>query len=513
MTSSPASKHVLIIGGGFAGLGCATTLLRSGNVRITLLDRHNYHQFQPLFYALASSLLSVNDVSFPLRRILREQPNIDTKLVEVTSIDPGTMTVATKEGQTYRGDILVLAAGSQANFFNVPGAATDSFPLYTLTDAERLRSRILGLFEDADCDPKLLEMGALNFVIVGGGPTGTEMAGSLAGMIHTTIAAEYHDLACSAARVYLIDRGSTLLGPFSPEAHDYASKVLQRDGVELRLNTSVTEVYPDHVVLSDGSTIKTHCVIWAGGLMATPIAKGCGLPTGRGGRMQVEPDLTISGFPNIYALGDFANVPGHDGAPLPQLDSVALQSGRWAAKNILAEIEGKPRKAFHYLDKGIMAMIGRNAAIAEVGPRRHELTGPMAYAMWLGVHLALLGDLQVKVETFVEWIWDSCRSEVRSCLTALTKRASIGTARRPRASQPLQNRRSISAYAFTTGRCSSPDGHRSAGDQYHPYSRDRWGPESKLRAPRYPSGCSAHGLHAVAARPALRSGTTYVAES
>jgi NADH dehydrogenase len=348
----------------------------------------------------------VNDVSFPLRRILREQPNIDTKLVEVTSIDPGTMTVATKEGETYRGDVLVLAAGSQANFFNIPGAATDSFPLYTLTDAERLRSRILGLFEDADRDPRLLEMGALNFVIVGGGPTGTEMAGCLAGMIHTTIAAEYHDFACSAARVYLIDRGSALLGLFSPDSHDYASKVLQRDGVELRLNTSVTEVYSDHVVLSDGSTIKTRCVIWAGGLVATPVAKGSGLPTRRGGRMQVEPDLTISGFPNIYALGDFANVPGHDGAPLPQLGSVALQSGRWAAKNILAEIEGKLRKTFHYLDKGIMAMIGRNAAIAEVGPRRHELTGPMAYAMWLGVHLALLGDLQVKVETVVEWMSD-----------------------------------------------------------------------------------------------------------
>jgi len=411
MTSSPVNKHVLIVGGGFAGVGCATTLLRSGNVRVTLLDRHNYHQFQPLFYQLASSLLAQNDVSFPLRRIFREQPNLDIKLVEVTSVDPKTMTVATNEGETYQADILVLAAGSRANFFNIPGAATDSFPLYTLTDAQRLRSRILGLFEDADRDPKLLEMGALNFVIVGGGPTGTEMAGSLAGMIHTTIAAEYRDLACSAARVYLIERGSTLLGPFSPEAHDYASKVLQREGVELRLNTSVTKVHPDHVILGDGSTIKTHCVIWGGGLMATPIAKGSRLPTGRGGRMQVEPDLTVPGFPNIYALGDFANIPGPDGTALPQLGSVALQSGRWAAKNILAEIEGKPRKAFHYLDKGIMAMIGRNAAIAEVGARRHEVTGPLAWAMWLGVHLALLGELQVRVDTLVEWIWNYFHEE------------------------------------------------------------------------------------------------------
>ena len=234
--------------------------------------------------------------------------------------------MGTKEGETYQGDYLVLAAGSQANFFNIPGAESNSFPLYTLADAERLRSRILVLFEDADRDPKLVDEGALNFVIVGGGPTGTEMTGSLADMIHTTVSAEYPDLAANVARVYLIERGSTLLAPFSTGAHEYASKVLQRDGVQLRLNTSVTEVHPDHVVLGDGSTIKTRCVVWGGGLMAAPVARGSGLPTGRGGRLQVEPDLTIAGFPDIYGLGDFANIAGPDGKALPQLGSVALQS-------------------------------------------------------------------------------------------------------------------------------------------------------------------------------------------
>jgi NADH dehydrogenase len=406
MTPALTNKHVVIVGGGFAGLGCALELVRSGAVRVTLLDRHNYHQFQPLFYQLATSQLSVRDVSFSLRRVFRNQPNIDIKLVEVNKVDPQNLTVGTKEGETYQGDYLVLAAGSQANFFNIPGAESNSFPLYTLSDAERLRSRILVLFEDADRDPKLVDEGALNFVIVGGGPTGTEMTGSLADMIHTTVSAEYPDLAASVARVYLIERGSTLLVPFSTGAHEYASKVLQRDGVQLRLNTSVTEVHPDHVVLGDGSTIKTRCVVWGGGLIAAPVARGSGLPTGRGGRLQVEPDLTIAGFPNIYGLGDFANIAGPDGKALPQLGSVALQSGRWAAKNILADVVGKPRRPFHYFDKGIMAMIGRNAAIAEVGEHRHELTGPIAFAMWLGVHLALLTTLQVKIETFVEWIWD-----------------------------------------------------------------------------------------------------------
>ncbi len=407
LTATSGSKHVLIVGGGFAGLGCALELARSHRaLRITLVDRHNYHQFQPLFYQLATSQLSGNDVSFSLRRICRDKPNIDIKLEEVTRIDPQSRTITTKEGETYQGDYLVLAAGSQANFFNIPGADSNTFPLYSLTDAERLRSRILALFEDTDRNPKLIEQGSLNFVIVGAGPTGTEMAGGLADMIHTTVSSEYADLAVSAARVYLIERGGTLLPPFSQRAHEYASKVLQRDGVQLKLNTSVTEVHPDHVVLGDGSSIKTRCVIWGAGLKAAPIAAGPGLPTGRGGRIQVEPDLTVSGFPNIYALGDFANIGGPDGRALPQLGSVALQSGRWAAKNILADLEGKPRKAFHYFDKGIMAMIGRNAAIAEVGENRHELNGAVAYAMWLGVHLALLTTLQVKVETFVEWIWD-----------------------------------------------------------------------------------------------------------
>jgi NADH dehydrogenase len=407
VTASPASKHVVIVGAGFAGLGCALELARSeAPVRVTLLDRHNYHQFQPLFYQLATSQLSTNDVSFSLRRICADKACIDIKLTEVDKVDAATRTVHTKDGESYQADYLVLAAGSQANFFHIPGADTNTFPLYSLTDAERLRSRILALFEDTDRDSKLIDQGSLNFVIVGAGPTGTEMAGGLADMIHTTVASEYADLATSAARVYIIERGGTLLPPFSQSAHEYASKVLQRDGVQLKLNNSVTEVHPDHVVLGDGSMIKTRCVIWGAGLMAAPIAAGSGLPTGRGGRIQVEPDLTVSGFPNIYALGDFANIGGPDGRALPQLGSVALQSGHWAGKNIIADIEGKPRTSFHYLDKGIMAMIGRNAAIAEVGENRHELNGAIAYTMWLGVHLALLTTLQVKVETFVEWIWD-----------------------------------------------------------------------------------------------------------
>jgi len=401
-----SAKHVVIVGGGFAGVGCALELARSGKVRVTLIDRNNHHQFQPLFYQLATSALAPGDVAFSLRKIFRKWPGVDIKQAEVNSVDPKSRTVGTEQGQTYQGDFLVLAAGARANFFNTPGAEANTFPLYALADAERLRSRILALFEDADRDPKLIDQGALNFVIVGGGATGCEIAGGLADMIHSTVTAEYEDLAVNAARIYLVERGTILLAPFSTRAHEYASRVLQHDGVILKLNTAVNEVHPGHVVLSDGNSIKTRCVVWGAGLKAAAIAASAGLPQGRGGRINVQPDLTVEGFPGLYALGDFANIVGSSGNPLPQLGSVALQSGRWAAKNILADIAEKPRTAFHYHDKGIMAMIGRNAAIAEVGERRHELEGAIAYAMWLGVHVALLTGLQVKIETFVEWGWD-----------------------------------------------------------------------------------------------------------
>jgi len=399
------TKHVVIVGGGFAGVGCAEQLARNREVHVTLVDQHNYHQFQPLFYQVATAQLAPEDVGFSLGGIFLKSPNIDIKVAEVCAVDPKAHSVRTKEGQVYQGDFLVLAAGAEANFLNIPGAETNSFPLYSLVDAERLRSRLLALFEDADREPELIEQGALNIVVVGGGATGTEVAGALADLLHSERSSKYASLV-NLAHVYLVEHGPTLLAPFSAKAHDYASKVLQRGGVILKLNTDVKEVHPGHVVLSDGSTIKSRCVIWGAGLKASTVASNLGLPQGRGGRIEVQHDLSVKDFPGVYAVGDFANIAGRDGNALPQLGSVAQQSGRWAAKNILADIEGTPRNPFHYHDKGIMAMIGKNAAIAEVGENRHELEGVAAYSMWLGVHMALLSGLRVKVHTFVDWVWN-----------------------------------------------------------------------------------------------------------
>src|SRR3954463_4348464 len=395
--------HVIVVGGGFAGVGCVRRLAKRDGVRVTLLDRNNYHQFQPLLYQVATCQLAGTDIAFSLRKLFHDHPGVDVKLAEVASIDPVEHTVVTTDGQRFSGDAIVLAAGSQPNFFRTPGAAEHAFPLYSLDDAQQLRSRIIGVFEDADRDPTLLDQGALNFVVVGGGATGVEIAGALADLISETMSAEYRDLAVSAAQIHIVDLGHALLGPFSEHAHDYVAKVLGRKGVRLHLGTAVTEVAPGHVLLADGTVIRTRCVVWGGGIMAPSLAGASGLSQGRGGRIGVLDDLTVDGAPGVYAVGDVANIPSADGSTHPQLGSVALQSGVWAADNLLADASGRPRRSFHYKDKGIMAMIGRGAAIAEVGPHRHELHGAIAHSAWLGVHAALTTGVHTRVDAFIEW--------------------------------------------------------------------------------------------------------------
>ena len=410
MSEHNGHKNVVIVGGGFAGVGCARVLAKRDAVRVTLLDRNNYHQFQPLLYQVATSQLAPSDIAYSLRKLFRDRPNVDVKLAEIAAVDPAARTVTAVDGQSWTGDAVVLAAGSRPNFFRTPGAESHSFPLYTLDQATRLRSRILALFEDADRSPELIDRGALNFVVVGAGATGVEVAGALADLIHDTMSVEYHHLAVSAARIHLVDLGHVLLGPFSDGSHEYAAKVLQRKGVRTHLGVAVTAVRPGEVELADGTTIATHCVIWGGGIQAAELATAAGLVQGRGGRLEVLSDLSIDGAPGVHAAGDFANIPDRHGDPLPQLGSVALQSGAWVADNVLADFAGKPRKPFDYHDKGIMAMIGRGAAVAEVGPHRHELHGHVAHTAWLGVHAGLMTGVRNRVDAFLAWGLDAFSS-------------------------------------------------------------------------------------------------------
>jgi NADH dehydrogenase len=225
-------------------------------------------------------------------------------------------------------------------------------------------------------------------------------------MLDDTLRVEYRDIPIQKAKIFLVNHGKAILSAFTEKSQLYAAKILEKRGVELRLGLKVDEVGPDSVVLSDGTKILSHCIIWAGGLKASAVSGEMGIEPGHGGRVNVEPDLTLAGYPGVYALGDFANLAGTDGKPLPQLASVAEQTGKWCAKNIAADIQGRPREPFHYKDLGIMAMIGRNAAVAEVGTGRHELEGVIGFAAWVGVHVALLSTSRAKVETFVEWAWN-----------------------------------------------------------------------------------------------------------
>jgi NADH dehydrogenase len=396
--------HVIVVGGGFAGVGATKRLARHKDVRVTLVDRNNYHQFQPLLYQVATSQIAPSHVAFSLRKLFRNHDNVDVKLAEVASVDPRTRTVTTTDGAQFHGDAIVVAAGAVPNFFHTTGAAEHAYPLYSLADAQRLRSRIIAVFEEADRDPALMARGVLNFVVVGGGPTGVETAGALSDLIRETMVIEYEDVPVAKAQIHIVDAGTALLTPFSTTAHRYVAKVLTRMGVEIHLETKVTDVGPGHVALGDGTTILTRCVVWGGGNMAPPLAGEVGATQGHGGRIEVLPDLTLEGLPGVYAIGDVANIPGPDGT-LPQLGSVAMQSGVAAADNILADAAGRARTPFHYRDKGIMAMIGRGAAIA-AGPRRRELRGLPAFAAWLGVHALLLTGVRNRAETFVDWGWD-----------------------------------------------------------------------------------------------------------
>ena len=398
-------EAVLVLGGGLAGVACARELGAQG-VDVTLVDRNDYHQFQPLLYQVASSQLPAEDIARPHRTIFKDQPNVTVVNATVTGVDLSAPTVTLADGRVFEGSHLVLAAGAQPNFFGIPGAAEHAFPLYSVVDAERLRLHLQGLIQEAMAEEASPSPGLIDVVVVGGGPTGVETTGALSELLRAlSETGRLH----TPGVVTLVDLGPTLLGQFSSKAHHYALEKLTAAGADIRLGVGVTAVHPDRVALDDGTTIATRTVVWGGGESAAAIAADSVAATGRGGRIDVGRDLSVPGFQHAYAVGDVANIPSGDGpheAALPQLGSVAQQSGRWAALNILRDLRGEPAEPFEYRDKGIMAMIGRNAAVAEVGRHRHQVEGPIAFAAWLGVHASLLSGVHSRTDAFLEWAWD-----------------------------------------------------------------------------------------------------------
>jgi NADH dehydrogenase len=405
-----SGPSIVVLGGGLAGVAAAKGLGRHG-LPVVLVDHHDYHQFQPMLYQVATAQLPAEDIARPLRTIFAEHPSVEVVTAHVETAKLSDRSLTFTDGQTRGGDFLVVAAGARPNFFGIPGAAQHSYPLYSVADAERLRLHLQHILRGAqsddgpEADPADAP-GALDIVVVGAGATGVETAGATAELLR---AFAREGRLRRTAQVVLVDRGKALLPQFSPKAHDYAYEKLTEAGVQVRLGVGVASVRPDGVDLDDGTAIPTRTVVWAGGEAAADIVQAAGMPPGRGGRIDVRPDLRVPGLPGVYAVGDVANIPdGSSGsqAALPQLGSVAQQAGGWAAANILREIDGKEPHPFHYKDKGIMAMIGRNAAVAEVGRHRHQVEGPVAFAAWLGVHAMLLSGVHSKSDAFLSWAWD-----------------------------------------------------------------------------------------------------------
>lgn len=409
-THAPVAKDhdVVIVGGGFAGVTAAKRLGKAG-VDVLLLDQNSYHQFQPLLYQVATGQIAVSTVARPLRSILyRQREHVTVRTARVESIDAAQKTVTTADGLTYRGRFLVIASGAEPNFFNTPGAEEYAYPLYSIDDATKLSSALLGALERASASrDSSTEQAKLAVAVIGAGPNGVETAGAIAEDIRGVIA-KYHsaEFAATSCEVHLVDMVDTVLPPFSKASQSYTRTQLENLGVHLHLGNAVASVSETEVTLADGTSIAAGIVIWAGGLKASHLLGPAGLTTGRGGRVDVDPDLTAPGFPGVYVLGDTANIVDAKGRNLPQLGSVAKQSGDWAAKNVQAELSGKPRKDFEFVDMGYMAMIGRGKSVAELTPRRYQLQGPLAFVAWLGVHIMLLSGWQQKMGAVVSWFRD-----------------------------------------------------------------------------------------------------------
>ncbi len=402
--------HVVILGGGFGGVGAAVHL-GMADVDVTLVDRNDYHTFQPLLYQVATDLLEASAVGHPLRDLFHEHPHVTVHNGEVTGIDLDArrITFARRDPMTY--DYLVIALGAKVTFFGVEGADEHAFPLYTLADAVRLRAHVLEVWEDADRDRSLVDAGALNVAIVGGGPTGVESAGALAELYRQDFAKDYPGVPPDKARIVLLEASDDLLGMFRSGLRAYARRALADRGVEVRTGEVVASVDADGVTLRSGEVIPTRTLVWGAGLTANPLVKTLGVDLARGDRLPTEADLSLAGRPEVFVVGDVAwtTVEGSDRA-LPQLGSVALQAGEHVAGNIGRLAAGKPTEPFHYHDKGTMATIGRGAAVVQTQGGR-TLKGRTAWLAWGAVHLALLSTGEDRAKAAVDWTWSAFTHE------------------------------------------------------------------------------------------------------
>lgn len=393
--------HVVIVGGGFGGLSAARGL-RDRGVGITLVDRRNHHLFQPLLYQVATAVLSPADVSAPIRGILRRHRETEVRMAEVAGFDPERREVLLAGGDRLPYDFLVVATGATHAYFGHPEWAPLAPGLKTIEDATELRRRFLLAFEAAEQedDPEA-RRALLTFVVVGAGPTGVEMAGSMAEIARHSLVRDFRRIDPGTARVVLVEGGDRVLAAYDSGLSAYARRALERIGVEVRTGAVVSRIEPDAVWVGE-ERIRTRNVVWAAGVTASPLGAMLGAPTDRVGRVLVEPDLSLPGRPEVFVVGDLAAME-QDGRPLPGVAPVANQQGRHAAANIVRTLRGEPRRPFRYRDRGSMATIGRRAAVLEAG--RVRMKGWPAWMAWLLIHILVLVGFRNRLLVMTQWAW------------------------------------------------------------------------------------------------------------
>ncbi len=402
-TNNQKQPHIVIVGAGFGGLNAARALANDP-VRVTLIDRNNYHLFQPLLYQVATAGITPEEIAYPVRSIFRAQRNLEFRMAEVNEIDVEHRHLLTTGGEV-QYDTLIVAAGGKTNHFGMELVAANSFSLKGLEDAVAVRNHLLHQFEQAAQEPDAtVRRARLTFVIAGGGPTGVETAGAISELVQMVLAHDYDSIERSEVQVLLLEGADQLLAAFPSALSHQAAKALAGKGVQVRFGAQVTAFDGAGVTLRSGEIIPTGTLIWTAGVRAVPLVEQLGVPLGSQGRVRLMPNLQVPGRPEIYVIGDAALLEGPDDAPLPMVAPVAIQQGEQAAANIRRTLRGDPARPFVYRDPGMLATIGRSQAVAHLWGL--SLTGFPAWLVWLGVHLMQLIGFRNRLLVLINWAWD-----------------------------------------------------------------------------------------------------------
>lgn len=401
-TSGPKTPKVVIIGGGFGGLFAAKALAGKP-VEVTLIDRKNHHVFQPLLYQVATAVLSPGEIAQPIRRIVHKAKNVEVILGEVVGFAKEKQTVQLADGSEIGYDYVIVAAGARHSYFGHDEWEQFAPGLKTLEDAVEIRRRVLLAFELAEREAYLTGVQKqLKFVIVGGGPTGVELAGAIADIARQALAKDFKAIDTRNAKVVLFEGSNKILGTFGTDLSDSAKEQLESLGVQVRLNSFAKDVAPGRIQVGD-EWIDCDVIVWATGVAASPLGKALGVETDKSGRVPVEPDLTVPGFKNIFVIGDMASIKQENGEPVPGVSPAAMQMGRNAAENILRDIKGAPREKFVYWDKGSLATIGKRKAVAQAAGLK--LKGFIAWLAWLFIHVFFLIGFRNRLAVMADWFW------------------------------------------------------------------------------------------------------------